>query len=70
MKRCASVVGFAPVLAFLASFSLAGETPARFRVKSFAEVMPPGTLVYVEVPDFARAREAYRRTPRSATPST
>ncbi|MHC4501936.1 MAG: hypothetical protein ACYTFI_01415 [Planctomycetota bacterium] len=64
IKRRASAVGLGSAIVFLASFSFAGEAPARFEVKSFAEVMAPGTLLYVEVPDFARAREAYRRTPR------
>ena len=64
IKMRATAVGLGPVAAFLASFAFAGEAPARFEVKSFAEVMAPGTLLYVEVPDFARAREAYRRTPR------
>jgi len=60
----ATAVGLVPGLALLASSTFAGEAPARFEVDSFAEVMAPGTLLYVEVPDFARAREAYRRTPR------
>jgi hypothetical protein len=64
MTGRSSAVGLGSAIVLLTSLSLAGETPARFEVKSFAEVMAPGTLFYLEVPDFARAREAYRRTPR------
>jgi hypothetical protein len=42
----------------------AAETPARFRVKSFAEVMPSTTIFFLEIMDYARARTAYRTTPR------
>jgi len=42
----------------------AAETPERFRVDSFAEVLPPTTIFFLEIPDYARARAAYRATPR------
>jgi hypothetical protein len=42
----------------------AAETPERFRVKSFADVMAPTTIFHLEIRDYARARAAYRATPR------
>jgi len=65
MKRsCAVVAMTCTVAAFTAPGARAGETPARYRVKSFADVMPPTTIFFLEVPDYERARAAYRATPR------
>ncbi|MHC5055727.1 MAG: hypothetical protein ACYTKD_13540 [Planctomycetota bacterium] len=65
MKRSCAVVAMACIAAALsAPGARAAETPARFRVKSFADVMPPTTIFYLEIPDYARARAAYRATPR------
>jgi len=61
---CAFAVVACAIWGSAAQEAHAAETPERFRVESFAEVLPPTTIFFLEIPDYTRARAAYRATPR------